>query len=220
MSERVSIFDMDRTITRGGSYSPWLLYWAWNEARWRLIFLPISVLAGLAYLVRLISRGQLKEINHWLIMGRHVDGERLSARVLAFGAKFVEKRCFPAARERLRAEAEEGRRVVLATASYDFYVEGIARKLGVSEIIATRARRSDTGGILARLEGENCYGEAKLAMVKAFFPGRRKFHIRFFSDHHSDVPTLEWADEAFAVNPSPRLRALAKARGWTVLNWR
>ena len=45
-------------------------------------------------------------------------------------------------------------------------------------------------------------------------------HIRFFSDHVSDAPCLDWADEGFAVNAHAPLRALAKKRGWAILDWR
>jgi phosphoserine phosphatase len=30
---------------------------------------------------------------------------------------------------------------------------------------------------------------------------------------------LEWADEPFAVNASPKLRTLAAKRGWPSLDW-
>ncbi|MGL1278516.1 HAD family hydrolase, partial [Vibrio parahaemolyticus] len=76
----------------------------------------------------------------------------------------------------------------------------------------------------ARLAGENCYGAAKLAMIEAWLAregiAREKATVRFYSDHVSDAPALAWADEAFAVNPHPPLRAMAQARGWTVLDWR
>ena len=45
-------------------------------------------------------------------------------------------------------------------------------------------------------------------------------HVRFYSDHVSDAPTLDWADEAFAVNPHAPLLALAREKGWDVLRWR
>ena len=45
-------------------------------------------------------------------------------------------------------------------------------------------------------------------------------HIRFYSDHVSDAPTLAWADEPFAVSPHAKLRALATGKGWPVLEWR
>ena len=43
--------------------------------------------------------------------------------------------------------------------------------------------------------------------------------IRFYSDHVSDAPVLEWADEPVAVNAHGPLRTLAKARGWPIVDW-
>lgn len=215
-----SIFDMDRTVTRGGSYSPWLAYWAWHEAPWRLALLPLSLVAGAAYLLKLVSRGRLKEINHRLLMGRTTDISKAERRAEAFADDILMPRAFKDAVDRIRAEQAEGREVVLATASYAFYVRPIADRLGVRTIVATRLRQSVDGSILARLDGPNCYGEAKRAMVVSALPQREGLHVRFFSDHHSDAPMFEWADEGFAVNPTPKLRALAEKRGWQILNWR
>jgi HAD superfamily hydrolase (TIGR01490 family) len=217
---RYSIFDMDRTVTRGGSYSPWLLYWAWHEAPWRLALLPLSLAAGAAYLAGLVSRGRLKEINHRLLMGARSDAVRVARRAEAF-AGWVVRRAFADARARIAAEQAEGRTVVLATASYEFYVRAIADRLGVEQVVATRAHSDGNpgGAILARIDGENCYGAAKRAMVEAALPPRAGLHVRFFSDHHSDAPMFDWADERFAINPTQRLRLLAATHGWTVLGW-
>jgi phosphoserine phosphatase len=48
---------------------------------------------------------------------------------------------------------------------------------------------------------------------------RRDVRVRFYSDHASDAPVMEWADEPFAVNAHARLRKLAAVRGWPMLNW-
>jgi phosphoserine phosphatase len=40
--------------------------------------------------------------------------------------------------------------------------------------------------------------------------------VRFYSDHASDAPVFEWADEPVAVNPHAKLAKLAATRGWTV----
>jgi phosphoserine phosphatase len=48
--------------------------------------------------------------------------------------------------------------------------------------------------------------------------GRGK--VRFYSDHVSDRPVFEWADEPVAVNPHPPLRRLAEEKGWRVEDWR
>jgi phosphoserine phosphatase len=43
--------------------------------------------------------------------------------------------------------------------------------------------------------------------------------VRFYSDHASDAPVFEWADEPVAVNPHDRLKRLAAERGWPVEDW-
>jgi phosphoserine phosphatase len=43
--------------------------------------------------------------------------------------------------------------------------------------------------------------------------------MRFYSDHPSDAPMFELADEAVAANPTRALRALAVARGWSIVDW-
>ena len=219
---RLSIFDMDRTLTKGGSYSPWLLHWAWHEAPWRLLLLPLSLIAGGAYVLKLVSRGRLKEINHRLLMGARTDAARAAARAESFAERVMLPRAFADARARIAAEQAEGRRVVIATASYGFYVRAIADRLGVADVVATGSVRDGAGAILARLDGENCYGAAKRAMVEAWLAreGIATTDMRFFSDHHSDAPTFALASEAIAVNPTPKLAALAAANNWRIERWR
>jgi len=60
-------------------------------------------------------------------------------------------------------------------------------------------------------------------MVETYFEAqglhRADLHVRFFSDHVSDRPMFEWADEPIAVNPSRKLRKLARQRGWPMVKW-
>jgi phosphoserine phosphatase len=44
-------------------------------------------------------------------------------------------------------------------------------------------------------------------------------HVRFYSDHVSDRPVFEWADEPVAVNPHGKLRRLAERCGWKIEDW-
>ena len=110
----------------------------------------------------------------------------------------------------------------MATAANAFYVEALARRLGIDEVVCTRSTwQGET--LTPQIEGENCYGEAKREMVESYLEeqglARADVHVRFFSDHVSDKPTFEWSDEPIAVNPSPKLKALAQKRRWPVLHW-
>ncbi len=75
----------------------------------------------------------------------------------------------------------------------------------------------------AAIDGENNYGPAKLRLVERWLEAegiaRADARIRFYSDHVSDAPVLEWADEPFVVNPSGPLRRLAKKSAWPILDW-
>jgi phosphoserine phosphatase len=112
----------------------------------------------------------------------------------------------------------------MATASHGYYAGAIARRLGFDDVIATQAKRDGQGRILSLIEGDNCYGPVKLRMIESWMAGaglaRADLHVRAYSDHVSDAPLLEWADEPFAVNAHGPLATLAARRGWPMLDWR
>jgi len=221
---RLAIYDMDRTITRMATYTPFLIYSAARIAPWRLLLLPVLLLAMLAYVGKAIDRGRLKEIGHRLLLGRYLSRERLEPLVAGFAERTIASNVYPEAIDRIAADRAEGRRLVLATASYRLYAEAIAQRLGFDDVIATGSIIGLDARVHAKIDGENCYGPAKLRMIEAWLGAegieRRAAHIRFYSDHASDAPVLEWADEGVAVNAHDRLKRLAQVRGWPMLDWR
>lgn len=220
----ISIYDMDRTITRRGTWVPWLVFWVRREAPWRVVLLPGLGLALLAYAARWIDRARLKEWGHRLMMGRHVARARLVAAAEAYAARVVAEEVFPGAVAQIAADAAAGKRLVMATASNEFYVGAIAARLGFGDVIATPARW-DEDRLQHRLGGDNCYGEAKRALVAVWLArhGLEGQAICFYSDHESDLPLFELAvasgGEAVAANPSAALRAVATTRRWRVVDW-
>lgn len=219
---QLSIFDMDKTLTRAATFGPFLAYAVPRYQPWRVIFLPLILVTSLGYAARLISRGTLKEVTLALLMGRRIPGDRLAKLARGFAGFTLARNCLAKALAQVERERAEGRQIVLATASYAFYVHEIAHLLGIQNVIATQATAlGDT--MSPQIVGENCYGAAKLRMIEDWMAqqglDRRQCHIRFFSDHVSDAPCLSWADQGFATNPHAPLRALAGKRGWTILNW-
>jgi HAD superfamily hydrolase (TIGR01490 family) len=220
---KLAIYDMDRTITRTGTYTPFLLYAAARIAPWRLLLAPIVVLVMIAYAAKVINRARLKEINQALLLGPNISRDSLAPIVAGFADRTIKLNILPGALERIAEDRAAGRRLVLATASYRFYVEAIAQRLDFDDVIATNSLIGLDSRIRARIDGENNYGPAKLRMIESWMAAegiaRGDATIRFYSDHVSDAPVLEWADEAFATTPSPKLRIMAQKRGWPVLDW-
>jgi HAD superfamily hydrolase (TIGR01490 family) len=219
----LAVYDMDRTVTKRPTYTPFLLHCAVRRAPWRLLFLPLVIGSMLAYVARLIDRAKLKEINHHLLLGARIHPADLQPLVESFADKQVATNIRPGARKAIARDKAEGRRLVLATASYRLYADAIAERLGFDDVIGTGSVIGLDERIHARIAGENAYGQAKMRMIadwvdKSGLTGVHG-HVRFYSDHVSDRPAFEWADEAVAVNPHGKLRRLAKERGWGVEDW-
>jgi HAD superfamily hydrolase (TIGR01490 family) len=220
----LAFYDMDKTVTRRPTYTPFLLHAARTRGGWRLFLLPLVLLTLALYAARLIDRGKLKELNHALLVGRALPPARAAKLAQSFADETLAKNILPQAQARLAADKAAGYRLILATASYAFYAGAIARLLGFDDIIGTLTRTDTAGALLAQIDAQNCYGTAKLEMIEAWMTRqgltRADCHIRFYSDHVSDAPCLNWADEAFATNAHAPLAALAAQRGWTVFDWR
>jgi HAD superfamily hydrolase (TIGR01490 family) len=224
MKALLAIYDMDRTVTRRATYTPFLIHAATRLAPWRLLLLPVVFLSMLAYVLKLVDRGRLKEINYRLLVGHGVAPGRLEPVVESFAARQVADNILPGASAAIAADKAAGRRLVLATASYRLYAAAIARRLGFDDVIATDTELDLKGRITARIDGRNCYGLAKRDMIEAWLQreglARETVHIRFYSDHVSDAPSHRLADEPVAANAHRRLVRLAQAEGWEVLDWR
>jgi HAD superfamily hydrolase (TIGR01490 family) len=219
----LAIYDMDRTVTRRATYTPFLLHCALRRAPWRLLLLPFVALSMLAYVTRLIDRGRLKEINHRLLVGHRVHPRELKPLIESFADKQVATNVRPGARAAIARDKADGRRLVLATASYRLYADAIAQRLGFDDVIGTHSLIGLDERVHARIAGENCYGPAKLRMIADWVEASglkgARGHVRFYSDHVSDRPAFEWSDEPVAVNPHGKLRRLAEARGWAIEDW-
>lgn len=220
---RLAIYDMDRTLTHAPTWTPFLLHAARAQAPWRLALAPVAALAALGYLARLIDRGRLKGVMQRLMLGGRMTQEAADAAAASFADAVVATGVFAGARAQIAADRAAGYRLVMATASYRFYASAIAERLGFDAVIATESARDADGRIAPRIEGANCYGPVKLRMIEAWLArqgiARDAAHVRFYSDHVSDAPVLEWADEPVAVNAHGPLRALARRRGWPMFDW-
>ena len=216
-----AIYDMDRTLTRHATYTPFLLHCAIRRAPWRLLLLPFVAAGMLAYVLKLIDRAKLKEICHRLLLGHRRHPSELKPLVDSFADRTAISNIRPGALTAIARDKAEGRRVVMATASYRLYAKAIGDRLGFDDVIGTGSIIGLDDRVHAKIDGENCYGPAKLRMVVDWLgkSGFERGHVRFYSDHASDAPVFEWADEAVAVNPHAKLAKLAATRGWAVEDW-
>lgn len=219
----LSVFDLDRTLTILPTYTPFLLFAIRTRAPWRILLLPLLLPVAILYALKIVPRRTMKQAMHRAALGSRL-AERDTARLAdRFARRLVARGLYAEGLALIDAERAAGRRVVIATAAPHFYTAALARRLGIADVIATESTRRD-GCLTPAIGSANCYGGDKRHRVAAFLDragiARERAHIRFYSDHISDLPMFGFADEAIAVNPSAKLRRLAEARSWPVLDWR
>jgi len=213
----VAVFDLDGTLMRGDTYRRYLLGYMQRQPR---LFLRLPLLGGfwLAHVLGLRGNAWLKQRFLTTIMGGATPAEiepwtdRFLARAMRSGLR-------PRALETLRRHKSAGHTLVLATASFDFYVDRLGQMLGFDQVVCTRAAW-EAGNLAGTIDGANCHGEEKVRRLNAHFGAQRGgCRVLAYTDHHSDLPLLQWADEPVAVNPTRRLAALARRLGMPIQDW-
>lgn len=218
----ICFYDLDRTVTRFPTWSWFLIRTMLRHRPWRIMLLPVVMLAAIGRAVGWIGRDRIKEVMHGALIGRATPHAVIDRWADRFADHVVANGIRPGALAQIAADRVAGHRVVLATAAHRFYAEPIARRLGIRDVIATDAvRRGDR--VTHRLAGANVYGGAKLAAVRAWLAGqglaRDALTVHFYSDHASDAPCLAFADRGIAVNGDRSMRALAGRHGWASIDW-
>lgn len=218
----LAIYDLDRTVLRTPTFTLFLIWAAWRTAPWRLLLVPALLLLLLGHAIGLYGRDALKPAAIGLMVGRRVSRDRADALADAFAAWRVPADVPPGARAAIARDREQGYGLLLATAAPEFYAGAIARALGFDDVVASRHRRGTDGSWLARMDGTNCYGAEKARRVAAWIADRHLTpgHIRAYSDHASDAPLFAMADEAFLVGSGAKAKHIARAQGWTLVDFR
>lgn len=216
--QRIALYDLDRTVTRAPTFTPFLAHMAASGTRLRLLALPLWVLAMLGYKAKLYGRKPLKQFGLTLLVGRVVRSPSLQPRIDAFVARQLARNIQPGARAQIAADRAAGVRLVLVTAAPEIYAEAIAEALGFEACIATRHQRDANGNLLALIDGENNYGALKVGRVEAWLAdagiARADCHLTTYTDHASDAPILDFADVGVLVG-----RYTKPQRGWACADW-
>lgn len=212
-----AFFDIDHTVLEINSGSKWIGY------MWR---------------TRQMGVVQVARSLKWLAQYRFglLDFEAMATRVLA---GYAGKQVAPLAAEieqwflddvawaictEARAKVEHHRNaghvLVLLTSATQFLTLPVATALSIEHMLCTRIE-IDGDHFTGHYRRPACYGVGKVHHAEAFAAehGVDLEASYFYSDSYSDLPMLERVGQPRVVNPDPRLRKLARARGWSIETW-
>jgi HAD superfamily hydrolase (TIGR01490 family) len=218
---RVAVFDLDGTLTRRDLYLAFLAMALRRFGPARPLRAATLPVLSARFMLRGIGNDQLKIAFLDAILGGR---SRATVEALAadFAARAVRREMKPAALARLAQHRRAGDTLLLASASLDTYVQPIARLLGFHAAVATRIAWTAEGRVAGTLDGANLRGASKLDAVRAVLAARHPgsaCHLTAYSDHPSDLPLLDAAAVAVAVDPTRELARIARQRGWEAAHW-
>jgi HAD superfamily hydrolase (TIGR01490 family) len=218
MGTRAAIFDLDRTLVPVNTAS---LFMKWQlsrgEARRRDIARTGLLLAQ--YTLGTIDAAKIARYAARPLIGR--NEARFASLMHDWTHTEVVPRVTAHAREEIARRREQGYVIAILTGSTPYSAVPLGNALGIDHVLGSQLEVKD-GVFTGELVGPLCFGEGKVERAEQWASEHAidLAQSAFYSDSISDLPMLERVREPFAVNPDPRLRVLAKWRGWPRLYWR
>jgi len=150
----------------------------------------------------------------WLRGVPEKELEELAERIFA---RTIAAAIYPESRTLVQAHRRRGHTLALVSSATRYQVEPLARELGIPHVLCTRLE-VENGRLTGRHVWPTCYGGGKALAARALARehGIELRQSYFYTDSDEDLPLLEIVGRARPTNPSRRLAAIARRRGWPV----
>jgi HAD superfamily hydrolase (TIGR01490 family) len=215
---RAALFDMDRTLVRVESASLYVKHQRRiGEATWqdmvKLGYWLLQYNLGLLDLKRVADKSIHKI--------RGVPETALAARCDDWFRRDVERHITDAGRLAVRRHKAAGDVCAIVTATSPYAARPLATLLGIEHVVCTVFEVDEKGLFTGRAEDPLCFGEGKATRAERLLDalGLSMDHAVFYTDSVHDLPLVERVGEAVCVNPDPRLRRIARKRGYRIERW-
>jgi HAD superfamily hydrolase (TIGR01490 family) len=216
---RLTLFDLDHTLLSGDSDVLWCDFLMDKGLLDRSEFAARNTDMEARYQAGTVGTQEFADFYVGTLGGR-APSELESLR-REFLARQIIGRIPPAALELVNRHLEQDALVVMTTATNRFITELTAAHFGIAHLLATEAEIVD-GRFSGRAQGTLNMRAGKVARLHQWLADRgaalADFRSTAYSDSINDLPLLEAVNEPVCVDPDARLAAIARERGWPVLN--
>ncbi len=147
------------------------------------------------------------------------------ATLLQWREQFMQEMILPLIQPQAMALVQKhidiGHQCVLVSATNEFVIEPIARYFGFEHIIGTTPEQIN-GQFTGKVAGTPSFQAGKIARLEQWLVAQNLSWDTvkgsfFYSDSINDLPLLEHATFPVVCNPDVRLREIARARHWPIL---
>lgn len=216
---KAAFFDVDGTLVRTNIVHAFA-YYAMNQGTifgtaWQTA--KTAAAAPFLWALDKVNRKAFNELFYGFYRGQTQD--RLLTLADELFADVLKPALHPGTGRLLDETRRAGCRVVLVTGALDFTVRRLAEHLGADDLIANRMHFVDgvaTGRVIPPIvEGAH---KAQVMRDYCVKNGLALDRCWAFSDSFSDYPMLAVVGHPTAVNPDARLRSVARAYEWPVID--
>ena len=220
MINKLALFDLDHTLIPMDSDFEWGVFTTalgWNDAeeftRRNEVFYA-QYKNGTLDIFEYVRFATSANRRHGAIKSEAAHADFMRAIV----QNFIKSQALALVRDHQAA----GDAVVIVTATNEFVTRPIAAAFGVPELIAINLARDPVSHwFTGEIVGTPSFREGKVTRVEAWLQEKNlswdQVESTFYSDSINDLPLLEKVTHPVATNPDARLRAVASARGWRIL---
>lgn len=222
MSRGFALFDLDHTLLPHDTQALFCNFVLRREG-WRRVYLIWFFLSLPFAAIRLISLRTMKRVFSSYLVG--MKKETLEAHVRAFLEEDFQKALYPSVVAELERNREEGRLLILNSASPEFYLKGIAEKLGFDHFIGTDMEVGKTMAFLPKISGPNNKHEAKVVAMQErglIPPEVTEEEVLLpdswaYSDSSADIPLLSIVEHGVMIHPGEKLESVGLEKGWRTM---
>ncbi len=215
---RAALFDMDRTLVRKETASLYVRFQrdigeASLRDTLRVLFWALEYTFGLIDVKEVAARA--------LLAFEGLPEEVLARRCQEMFERYVRAHISDSAKRVVQAHRARGDVCAIVTGASVYATRPVAKVLDIEHLVTTELGVDSSGRLTGRLVEPLCYAEGKIERSEklASALGFDLKDATFYSDSYTDLPLLLHVKEPVVVNPDPRLRLLAKRRGWRIEKW-
>lgn len=214
----IAFFDLDRTVLSINSGSAWVRF---ERREGRLGLGDLARATG--WLLRYhLGSAKLDGVLRLAISRLEGDAEAdLTARTERFWRDHVQQTVRPDARAALERHRALGHRLALLTTASIYLARPVGEALGLNALLCNRFQVDEAGRFTGAPVEPLCFAEGKVTYARreAEAHGVDLADCWFYTDSASDLAMLEAVGHPVVVCPDPKLKRLARQRGWPVEQW-
>lgn len=198
--EKLALFDIDYTITRKETLMEFYKYIVSRDIK-NIKFLPRALYSGAMYGVGIYDEKRVKE--SFLKFIENIEEKKLAVLTKEFYHDRLSKILYKDAVDMIKKLKREGYKVILISASPEFYIKEFYAIEEVDLIIGTKFIFKE-GKFIRNMDGMNCKGEEKVRRLKAALKEENieadYKNSYMFSDSLSDKPLLDLVGKPYLIN--------------------